>query len=401
MKILFITPKIPYPPVDGHTKSMWGVIKYLSLRGHHIDIIAYKQNSDLEKLREEVNRFAKLHVLDVNTNNSVRLAINNLFSSVPYNMYKYERSELKIFIKAYLKEENPDIVQVVNSHMGWVVDFIRKYSKAPVVLREENFELTIMERYYQTQSNLLLKAYAYLQYRKMKSYEPSLCAKFDRSVMMSKEDEARLLQLNPKVKTTVIPIGVDTELLNYEKNINENYNIAHIGGLNWYPNLDGINWFLEKVFPIVLESFPTAKLFLYGGGSTDNLFKSIKQSENIIVKGFVEDIWRELKDKTVSIIPLRIGGGIRVKILELLATGNVIVSTSLGMEGLELHDGKQILIADSPQEFAEKIINLFNKKYDFSKISSEGKKFIKTNYLWEDIALKFDNLYKELLVEIK
>lgn len=397
MKILFLTPKIPYPPVDGHKKSMWGVIKYLSLLGHEIHVVAYRQNENINLLKSEVEKYARINVLNVHTNNSLYGAFINLFSSVPYNLYKYKRKELAEFLEVYLKKENVDLIHVTNSHMGWVIDIVRKYSKAPVVLRQENLEMMIMQRYYKTQKDAFLKFYAFIQYKKFFKYEPWLCKKFDKCIMMSEEDEKQLKLLNPVVKTIVIPLGVEKDLLNIFRSEPEPYSLAHIGSLQWYPNKEGLNWFLKDIFPIVIEKFPSAKLYLYGDGVPENFTLPENVRENVIIKGFVDDIWEELKDKSLAVIPLRIGGGIRVKILEMLAAGINIITTSIGKEGLAVDDNKELLIADSAGEFAEKIINSFENKFDSSGISRSGKSFIAENYLWENIAKKFEQTYLDLI----
>jgi polysaccharide biosynthesis protein PslH len=397
MKILFITPKIPYPPIDGHKKSMWGVIKYLSLLGNEIHIVAYRQNENPDSNISEIEKYAKLFVLNVQTGNSIPGALKNIFSPIPYNLSKYNRKELRDFLSGYFQKNNVDIIHVVNSHMGFVVDYIRQYSSAPVVLRQENLEMMIMKRYCQAQNNFLLKIYSFIQYKKFIKYEPALCAKFDRCIMMSREDDNELRKLNPNVNTAVIPLGIEKDLLKMSSGQIEKYSLVHIGSLNWYPNFEGFDWFVQEIFPLVLEKYPDAKLYLYGSNLPKNYSLPQNVRDNIIIKGFVENIWEELKDKSLAVIPLRIGSGIRVKILEMFAAGKNIITTSLGKEGIELEDGREILVADSPEKFAEKIINFFCDKYDSVKMAEAGRNFIEKNYLWENIAARFQDIYQNLL----
>lgn len=396
MRILQILPKIPFPPSDGHKKSMWGVIKYLSKRGHKIEIIAYRQNEDVEKVKTEIEKYARLHIIDVDTPNTIIGIIKNLFSPIPYNLYKYKRSELTAFLKNFLPGNNFDIIHLTNSHMGWVIDEIRKLSLAPVVLREENLELAIMEKYYRNQKNLLLKFYAYIQFKKFIKYEPVLCSKFDWVIMMSNEDKDRLNLLEPSIKSSAIPMGVEKELLSLRKENIEKYSITHIGSLKWYPNLDGFLWFVREIFPLILNKKPDAKLYIYGSDLPQNIMIDDNVMKNVVVKGFVDDLWDELKNKSIVVVPLRIGSGIRVKILELLAAGQNVISTSLGKEGLPLLDMKELLIADNRQDFAEKILDFFDNKFDSEKIIDNGKKFIEKNYLWDNVADQFEQVYYEL-----
>ncbi|MBS3944510.1 MAG: glycosyltransferase family 4 protein [Melioribacter sp.] len=397
MKILQLLPKIPYPPYDGHKKSMWGVIKSLSELGHEIDVIAYGQNQDYKNLIGEIKKYANLYVVDLFTGNSVSGAIKNLFSKMPYNISKYKTKEYEEFLTRHLESNKYDIIHVTNAHMGWTIDVVRKLCKAPVVLREENFELAIMERYYKNQSNLVLKLYAFLQYRKFLSYEPQLCGKFDSCIMMSNEDRNRLTELNPLVKAKVIPLGIDKELLEIEREETEKFSLVHVGSLEWYPNYDGLKWFINNVFPLIVDKFKETKLYLYGGGITKNFYFHESIKDNIIVKGFVSNIWDDVKNKSLAVVPLRIGSGIRVKILEMLASGLNVITTSLGKEGIPVTDAEELLIADDENEFARKIIEYFSGQYDSKQFSLKGKELIRKKYLWEEVAEQFESTYNELI----
>ncbi len=396
MKILLISPKIPYPPEDGHRKSIFGLIKYLSKRNHQIDLVAYRQNqneSDLDELKKLTNLF----VLDVKTDNSPFGILQNIFSSVPYNLWKYNRSELKKFLKNYFQENKVDIVQVTNAHMAWVIDELRNLTNAPVILREENLEMEIMRRFAENQKNLFIKYYSVIQYKKFVKYEPMICGKFNLTVLMSKEDEQKLLAFNPDVKTKVIPVGVEESLLELVTVAKQRFTLIHIGSLNWLPNLDGIRWFLNEIYPLVIEVIPEVKLYLYGGGDYTNLELAAKIKSHVVLKGFVEDIWSEIRDKELAIVPLRIGSGIRVKILELLAAGKNILTTSLGAEGISVEDNRHLLIADSPELFAQRIVDFFRGGFDSDQLILNGKQFIKDHFVWDKIAEEFEKSFKKLI----
>ncbi len=399
MKILQVLPKIPYPPVDGHKKSMWGIIKHLSQLGHEIEIIAYRQNENLEKVKPEIEKFAKLHVLDVSTPNNFLDALKNLASPVPYNLSKYVRRELKEFLVDFLHRNKFDIIHITNSHMGWIINEIKKLSDAPIVLRQENLELTIMERYYRNQTNPVLKLFSYIQYKKFLKYEPALCSKFDRVIMMSEEDSGRLHLLNPSIKRKVIPLGIEKELLLLKNVDEEKLSIAHIGSLNWYPNLDGFLWFANNIFPSIVDKKPGTKLYIYGSDLPKKIVIRDNVRKNIIVKGFINNIWKELADKALVIIPLRIGSGVRVKILELLAAGKNVITTTVGKEGIPASDQKELLIADNEKDFSQCILDYFDYKYDSQGMVANGRKLVEENYLWEIIAIRFEILYSELIKE--
>lgn len=390
-----ITPKIPYPPVDGHKKSMYGVIKHLAKLGYQIDLVCYQQNEE-KKIAESLAGLAKVNILNVHTPNSIWGVFFNLFSKIPYNLSKYKNNVLKKFLDDYFHSNKPDIVHIVNAHMGWVIDYLRTLTSAPIVLRQENLELLIMQKYSGNQKNPFLKFYSFIQYKKFIKYEPALCGKFDLCFMMSEEDKAKLLQPNPKAKCTVVPLGVDEELFHLEKVTPEPFSLFHIGSLNWYPNMDGILWFINEVFPQIVNRRPESKLYLYGGGVPKYFQVDEKIKSNVVIKGFVEDIWQEISNKQLAIVPLRIGGGIRVKILELLAVGHNIISTKIGAEGIPVENGKNIILADSKEEFIEKIL-LFFESQSSLLLNVAGRELIRENYSWNTIAQSLDTLYKNLI----
>ena len=218
--------------------------------------------------------------------------------------------------------------------------------------------------------------------------------------MITKEDEKTLLEMNPKVKTTTIGVGVESNLLNIVKKDLIPYSIFHLGSLEWFPNYEGLKWYLEEILPQIVEEIPKVRLFIYGKGAEKlNIPNSL--SPYVIKVGYVKDIWTEIVDKQLAIVPLRIGSGIRVKIIEMLGIGQNIISTSIGKEGIDAEDGKELLIADSAEEFIEKTILYFKNAYNFERLSSNAKKMIKEKYTWEKIAEQFENEYKKLILDSK
>ncbi len=397
MKILQISPQVPVPPTDGGKLSIWGNTVNLSKRGHKIDFVCYLKHSNYEESYKMLSNYCTPYLLKVKTDNSLWGAIINLFSRVPYNASKYNRKELLKFIRNYFSKNEVDIVQVEHLHMGWIVDEIRKLSNAKIVLRQQNLETLIMKRFYERQKNLFLKYFAKIQYKKFLKFEPYICSKFDKVIMISTADEAKLKKLNPSINSTTIPSGVNANLLNVKRGKEIPFSLIHIGSMDWYPNFYGLQWFLEKVYPRVVEKFPESKLFIYGGGDTSKLKITDEIKQNINIVGFIDDLWEEISDKSLAIVPLKIGGGIRIKILEMLAAGQIILTTSIGSEGIELEDGKNALIANSAEEFNEKITEFFNNKFNLDEMRNEGKNLIRKNYTWDKIALRFENEYKKLV----
>lgn len=400
MKILQISPQIPYPPDSGGKISIWGITKYLSQLGHQITLVSYYDESyDVEKYNALKNYCEPIFIKH-NTRNNILKAIVNLFSSVPYNISKYYCKSLENFLINFLNKNDIDIIHIDHLHLSWVIDVVKSIKNIPVVLREHNLELKIMKRFYEDTKNPFLKFYAGLQYKKFIHYEPLQALKFDKCIMISKEDEKYLKELNSKVKIRTIPVGVEENILNLKINSVLPLTLFHVGSLKWIPNREGLMWFLKEIFPIIISSYPQTKLYIYGiGAETIEVDQSL--SDNVIKVGYVEDIWKEIKNKMVMIVPLIVGSGMRVKIIEMLAAGKLIVTTSVGKEGIEVTDGQQIFIADDSQSFAQRIIDIFSGKVNSDKVIMNAKRFIEQNHLWSHIAKEFENEYLDLINQYK
>lgn len=398
MNILQISSQVPVPETDGGKISIFGITKSLHKLGHKIDFLCYLKDANYYQSIKLMSDYCNPHLIKVNTKNSIWGVLKNIFSSVPYNASKYQKKELIEYIETLFEKRKYDIIQIEHLHMGWIIDYIKSISpNTPVILREQNLELKIMERYYQKENNFLLKLYAYIQFKKFLKFEPKTCAKFNRCIMISENDKNDLKKFNSNIDVITIPAGVDNRLLKYRLQKDTQKKIVHIGNLNWYPNLDGLNWYLKEVFPNIVKAFPNIMLYIYGGGDFSKVEISPNIKNNVKIVGFVDDLWSNLKDKSLAIVPLRIGGGIRIKIIELLAFGINILSTSIGKEGIDVADNKQILIADNSKEFIEKTIDYFNNKFDNEQLIENGKEFIVKNYTWGIIGKKFEKSYKELI----
>ena len=396
MNILQISPFVPFPTDSGGRIGIYGILKYISERGNSIHFAAYKKNTDIEWGKEKLKRYCVPTILDVQTENSIIGVLENLFSKVPYNVSKYRNLALSDFVKRFFAQNKVDIVHIDNLHMGWIIDEIKEISDVPVVLREHNLEMLIMKRFSENESNYFLKLYSGIQYRKFEKYEPALTKKFDKCIMISRQDEELLKKFEPQVNTVVIPVGVEKYHLELYKKDYEPFSIFHIGPMDWLPNSDGLKWYLNEIFPEIVRKIPQIKLYIYGK-HTEKLKIDKAISKNVIVAGYIKDIWSVIINKKLLVVPLRIGGGIRVKIIEMLATGQNIISTSIGKEGIEIKDGEHILVADTAEEFIQKTVRYFNNEYDCIKMSESSKELIAQKYTWEKIAERFENVYQDVI----
>jgi glycosyltransferase involved in cell wall biosynthesis/ubiquinone/menaquinone biosynthesis C-methylase UbiE len=391
MKILKISPKKPYPLTDGGKIVAYNTIKYLAMQGHEITLVSIV---DKEEGIPELEKFCEWIPIQKDTATTTAGLLGNLFSKKPYTISKYHSEKIKQKIRGILKENNFDIVHIDGLHTAYYGTCIKQEFGLPVVLRELNVEARIMERFYKNQKNPLIKAYAYLQHKKLSRYEATICEVFDKCFMITKEDERRIKEMNPRVKTNVIPSGVDTSYFYPMEAEEEPLSIVSVASMDWLPNNESIIWFCNSVFPLIKKEIPGAKLYVVGKNPSNKIKKLA--SKDIIVTGFVEDEREYMAKSQVFIVPLKTGSGMRIKILNALAMGKAVISTPIGCEGIEVQHRKNVYIADTEKEFAQGAIELLKNKDIREGLGEEGLRFVKEKYQWERIAEEITENYRKI-----
>ena len=383
MKILLITTRLPYPPTDGGKIVTYNIIKHLALRGHNITLICFNSEN---KNYPELEKYCKLIIVRKNLGTTFFGLFFNLFSNIPYGISKYNSNIAKNIIYDLIKKNKYDIIHLDHLHTAHYGSFVKKKYNLPIVLQEHNVEKMIMKRFYKNQKNIFIKFYAYLQYKKLYKYESKICEIFDRCFMITKIDEKTIKDMNSNIKTNVVPAGVDTSYFYPIKLKEEEFSLVSVASMNWLPNIEAINWFCEEVLPLAKKKIPKIKLYIVGKEPPNNIRNLANNNILITVTGFVKDVREYIAKGQVFIVPLKTGSGMRIKILNTLAMGKAIVSTSIGCEGIEVTDGENIFIADSKEEFAYKIVCLLNNKSERKKLGENGLKLVKKKYQWEKIV---------------
>jgi len=389
MNILQIAPQVPYPLNDGGKVGIYNITKHLSLRGHNVTLLCFDRgkNSDISELQ----KFCTVVTVQHSTNNSAIGALLNIFSNVPYNISKYFSKEFETQLRQLLSQKKFDIVHVDHLHMAHYGVICKKEYGLPIVLREHNIESTILERYRQTVEIPILKQYLDIQLKRLNIYEAQYTREFNYCAVITPEDLRRLKILQPSASTYVVPAGVSNEYFEDIVVIKEPYTISFFGGFDWIPNQDALYWFIQEIFPAVQKKYPQTKLVVIGKNVPTKLKKF--ESSTILFKGFVENLRSEVKKTQLTIAPYRIGGGMRLKILESFAMKVPVVATAIGCEGIECTHGQNILIGDTPEEFAQLVINLFEDATLHRTITDNAYTLAKRLYTWESIVESLESVY--------
>lgn len=398
MKILQICSKIPFPPKDGGSIAMNILTQGLIKAGNDVKVLAV--NTPKHFIKEEdidINYRKKTAYESVFIDTSVKpiAAILNLFSKSSYNIIRFYSKDFEIRLIEILKKEQFDIIHLETLWVTPYMAIIRKYSKAKIVLRSQNVEFMIWDRLAHDCSNPIKKKYLQLLAKRLKKYEQGLLNSYDAIATITELDSVSFKKEGCTLPIIHIPFGIDLEKYKQDTSQLETPSLFHIGAMDWRPNADGINWFLKCVWLKVQEKHASIKLYLAGRNMPDWL----KQLEmkHVIVEGEVPDSHQFINSKSIMIVPLTSGGGMRVKIIEGMALGKTIISTAVGAEGIEYENGKNILIAKTEIDFVNAIDTCLSDPAFADQIGRNARALVEEKYDNQNICNKLSNFYKSLI----
>jgi glycosyltransferase involved in cell wall biosynthesis len=309
----------------------------------------------------------------------------NLFSSTPLPVSRYQSAAMATAIRRLRNAERFDAI---------VCDFlfpsVNFDSLENCVLFEHNLETAIWQRHAGTATNPVLRAYFGLQARRMLVYEREVCRKVARVIAVSPVDAEKMRGLFDISHVTDVPTGVDVEHFSPPDAIERTSDLVFIGSMDWMPNIDGVCYFVEKIFPFVLAQRPGCTLAIVGRRPEPKVQRLAASNANIRVTGTVADIRPHLWGASVSIVPLRIGSGTRLKIYESMAAKVAVVSTTVGAEGLEIHPPDDIRIADDPRDFARHCLELLEDADARRRVAEAGWRLVSSRFSWETVTRRME-----------
>lgn len=394
LKVLYLTSKLPYPPTDGGRIVVWETIKRLAERGHHVTLCCFGSETDQQSITR-LEQFCRVILVQHDTSNRLIPALLNTFLPIPYTISKYYSKKMIEAVSSVLASCRFDLVQIEPLHMAHYLHIAKKFG-VPVILREHNVESLLIERF-SRKARGLQRFYARLQVPKVRWYESKMCEQADLCLTISEEDAKRLRSLNYRIRTVVIPAGVDTNYF-YPKfgEAEEPYTIVSVASMDWPPNVDGIMWFCDKIFSKVKDHLPQVKLYIVGKNPPYSV-RNLHNGSDIIVTGFVEDVRDYIAKGSVFIVPLRIGSGMRLKILQVMAMGKAVISTSVGAEGIRVNSGHNIVLADTETQFAKSVIELLTDDCKRTWIGKNARKLVECYYSWDSVIDSLERVYYELV----
>jgi glycosyltransferase involved in cell wall biosynthesis len=311
----------------------------------------------------------------------------NLASPLPYFVKKYDSAEMRREVSRRAKEGRFDVL--VCDFLVSSID-VPHAVRSPSVLFQHNVEAMIWKRHYQVQGNPLKRAYLYGQWRKTLRYEGAACRRFDRVVAVSREDREIMVRDYKVESVADVPTGVDTDYFAPCHTATRLPNdLVFTGSMDWLPNEDAIRYFVEQIMPRVREAVPGVTLTVVGRNPYPGLVELGKRDPTVTVTGRVDDVRPFMERAALYVVPIRIGGGTRLKIYEAMAMEKPIVSTRIGAEGLSVTNGVDIVLADTPGDFAEQVVGLLKNDGRAREIGLRAAERVRSGFGWDRVAALF------------
>lgn len=402
MKILQLCKKFPYPLKDGETIAVTYLSRALSELGCDITLLCMntsKHYTNVSDIPEDYDHYENIHFVDVDNAVTPLGAFSNLFRKESYHVSRFVSEEFKEAIVDLLGKEDFDVIQLETLYLAPYVDVIRQNSEAIITMRAHNVEHEIWERI--TKNTTFFPKKIYLNYltRKLKRFELQNLNAYDYLVAVTKKDLNTFKNLGYKNGAIASPIGIETKSYKIKKQqrANADFSMCFIGSLDWRPNTEGLDWFLQEVWPSMNIKFPALKLHIAGRNTPDSIMNL--NLPNVEVHGEVDSAIGFLGQHTALMVPLFSGSGMRVKILEGMALGNVVITTSLGLEGIDAKNGREVLIADTPKEFISCVEKCLKDPTFVKQISENARSFVAKTYDNIDNAKELLETYRDLIVK--
>lgn len=397
MKILFLTPQLPYPPHQGTTLRNFNLIRHLAPL-HEITLLSFGTEDELRNADPLRALCRRIEIAPYPTRSLARRILSTLFSALPDMALRLESTRLHDQLDAILREEKFDLIQVEGIEMA---PFTPRLS--PFLFDDHNAEAKLQRTAFESDMRRLMRwhaaLYSWIQWKKLEGYERVVCQRADGVVAVSEADARALRELDTSLHVTVIPNGADVEHFIPSEQVCAKpfaeFSLVFTGKMDFRPNVDAMLWFCDEILPRIRAEIPLAHLVIVGQKPASRILARRKRNA-VEVTGWVPDTRPYVADAAVYVVPLRMGSGTRLKVLEAMAMGKAIVSTTRGVEGIDLVPGRDALIADTPETFARSVIDLLRDPGRRDELGQAARALAESKYDWRKIVPAFEEAYLQI-----
>jgi glycosyltransferase involved in cell wall biosynthesis len=392
MNVLLLTQVLPYPPDSGPKVKTWNVLKYLAQR-HEVTLVSFvrgDQSDDVCHLERYCRAVYTVPMRRGPWRDLWHMALSFLRNE-PFMMVRDDRRAMRDLVARLASEMHFDVAHADQMNMA---QYAARVPGARKILDAHNALWLLYRRLWQTMGPGPRKWLLGRDYRLLKRYEGWVCQEFDAVLAVSEEDEAALEEAaGQALDVAVIPIAVDTDEVKVVQREAEPRHVLHIGTMYWPPNVDAMKWFIDHIYPLVRQQRPDVHLDVVGARPPAELLALNDAGLGIHVTGYVADPTPYQRRAAVMVVPLLAGGGMRVKILNAMAEGIPIVSTTLGYEGIEATPGRDILVGDTPEAFAAEVLRVLDDPDLGRQLAANGRRLIEEKYSYRYACRPLDEVY--------
>jgi polysaccharide biosynthesis protein PslH len=393
LRVLIMSPGLPHPPIWGFGIRVSQFLRLLA-RHHQVSLLTYEEPDETEKVAAVKSLGVDVHTVarPKTTERSKRKAqLSSIFSKLSYQRRALYSRAMQVKLDELVAREPFDVIQIESSQLAGF-EFDRR---SVLVLDEHNIEYELLYRMYRTEGSAVRRSYNWLEFTKFKREEITSWRSVSGCVMTSAREEQIVKALAPATPTIVGANAVDVDYFRPSAGPPNVHALVMTGLMHYRPNIDGAVYFVQEIFPKILASRPDMVFYIVGAGATDELKRL--SGPNVVVTDTVPDVRPYVYDAAVFVVPLRMGGGTRLKVLEGLSMEKAVVSTSVGCEGIDVVHGEHLLVADDPQAFADAVLRLSNDTELAGELGRRGRALVEQRYKWESVVTRLESFYHHLL----
>jgi sugar transferase (PEP-CTERM/EpsH1 system associated) len=399
MKILLLTPQLPYPPQKGTALRNWGLISGLAQR-HEVSVLSFTDPGQCSEPAELLRQTCQVGVVEPPARTTGDRLRGVLASRQPDMALRLASEIYAQELARWLAQETYDVVHIEGIELAPYLEIIEAAQPRPlVVFDDHNCEYVLQQRAFLTDARIptrwAVALYSLVQWLRLRRYEAKVCRTADRVLAVSEADAAALRTLVPGLEVAVIPNGIDA--MTYQPVPTDQvddglHHLVFTGTMDFRPNVDAVLWFTRHVLPrLQLEDVDIH--FDVVGQRPHARLKHLGAENGVTLTGWVEDVRPFIARADVYVAPLRIGGGTRLKLLEAMAMGKAVVATRLGAEGYPVTDGRELLLADTPTDFATAVMRLLRDPALVNELGHNARAFVERQYDWRTIVPQVEAVY--------
>jgi polysaccharide biosynthesis protein PslH len=420
-KILILTPQLPYPPHQGTSLRNFHIIRGLA-ESHEITLLSFlepNQSDAVDVIRPLHTLCQSIYTIPMPTRTTARRLLQLVTTRRPDMAHRLRSGAFDAMLRQLLTENRFDIVQIEGIELAHTIEIIRVVSlKSKVVFDDHNAETELQRRNFLTDIRSPQRwpaaAYSWIQTQRLRRFERWACKAADWVTAVSDTDRTHLLSINREssvvchipltdtgqqppsfLNITVIPNCIDVTQYQMPPDKVEPFDLLFSGKMDYRPNVDAVLWFAEEVWPMILQKRPSTTWVIVGQKPHPRL-KPLGTMAGITITGWVDSVLPFLHGAQIPIMPFRIGSGTRLKIVESMAAGKAIVSTTVGAEGFGVQHERDLLLADTASGFATAVLHLLDNPSECMRIGQAAQQFAKT-YDWRTVVPAFNKIYESLL----